>query len=85
MPKKKPDIFNTDNFFCFNNSKVSNLYNNDVIIHKIKKSRENSFARGRVYLIFLLGPGWLNELGSWITEQLIRAYHQYGVGSRPAL
>ena len=31
------------------------------------------------------GPGWLNELGSWITKQLIQAYHQYGVGSRPAL
>ena len=29
--------------------------------------------------------GWLNELGSWITKQLIQAYHQYGVGSRPAL
>ena len=26
-------------------------------------------------------PGWLNELGSWITQQLIKAYHQYGVGS----
>ena len=25
------------------------------------------------------GPGWLNELGSWITKQLIQAYHQYGV------
>ena len=31
------------------------------------------------------GPGWLNELGSWITYQLIQAYHQYGVGSRTAL
>ena len=33
------------------------------------------------------GPGWLNdnELGSWITYQLIQAYHQYGVGSYPAL
>ena len=31
------------------------------------------------------GPGRLNELGSWITLQLIQAYHQYGVGSRPAL
>ena len=30
-------------------------------------------------------PGWLNELGSWITLQLILAYHQYGVGSRPDL
>ena len=30
------------------------------------------------------GPGWLNELGRWIW-QLIQAYHQYGVGSRPAL
>ena len=31
------------------------------------------------------GPGWLNELGSWITGQLIQAYHQYGVGSHLAL
>ena len=23
------------------------------------------------------GPGWFNELGSWITEQLIQAYYQY--------
>ena len=31
------------------------------------------------------GPGWLNELGSWITKQLIQSNHQYGVSSRPAL
>jgi hypothetical protein len=31
------------------------------------------------------GPGWLNELGSLITYQLIQAYHQYCVGSHPAL
>ena len=31
------------------------------------------------------GPGWLNELGSWVTKQLIQAYHQYGVVSGPAL
>ena len=30
MRKKKPVIFNTGNFFCFNNN-VSNLYNNSVI------------------------------------------------------
>jgi hypothetical protein len=30
-------------------------------------------------------PGWLNELGSWITKQVIQAYHQYGMDSRPAL
>ena len=35
--------------------------------------------------VCLSGPGWLNELGSWITYQLIQAYHQYGMGSRPAL
>jgi hypothetical protein len=35
--------------------------------------------------IYMRGPGWFNELGSWITQQLIQAYHQYGVGSRPAL
>ena len=33
----------------------------------------------------IVGPGWLNELGSWITYQLIQACYQYGVGSRPAL
>jgi hypothetical protein len=31
---------------------------------------------------FYRGPGWLNELGSWITQQLVQAYHQYGVGSQ---
>ena len=31
------------------------------------------------------GPRWLNELGIWITLQLIQAYHQYGMGSCPAL
>ena len=31
------------------------------------------------------GPGRLNELGGWITQQIIQAYHQYGVGSRPVL
>ena len=36
------------------------------------------------YLLSLKGPGWLNELGSWIIQQLIQVYHQYGVGSRPA-
>jgi hypothetical protein len=34
---------------------------------------------------YYYGPGWRNELGSWITWQLIQAYHQYGVGSRPDL
>ena len=38
-----------------------------------------------VHHFFLRGPGWLNELCSWITQQLIQAYHKYGVGSRPAL
>jgi hypothetical protein len=31
------------------------------------------------------GRGWLNELGSWITWQLIQAYHQYDVGLHPVL
>ena len=30
MRKKKPDISNTGNFFCFNDN-VSNLYNNSVV------------------------------------------------------
>jgi hypothetical protein len=33
----------------------------------------------------LEGGVWINELGSWITLQLIQAYRQCGVGSRPAL
>ena len=39
------------------------------------------------YMIFIKIVGevrCLNELGRWI-QQLIQAYHQYGVGSRPAL
>jgi len=43
------------------------------------------YAKQYEYFYFSVGPGWLNELGSWITKQLIQAYHQYGVGSRPAL
>ena len=40
-----------------------------------------------IFSIFYLkqDPGWLNELGSWITYKLIQAYNQYGVGSLPAL
>jgi hypothetical protein len=38
-----------------------------------------------VQCIYTMGSGWLNELGSWITYQLIQVYHQYGVGSRPTL
>ena len=35
--------------------------------------------------IDLRGPRWLNELGRWITSQLIQAFHQYSVGSRLVL
>jgi hypothetical protein len=43
------------------------------------------FFRTHVHVSKKIGTGWLNELGSWITQQLIQDYHQYGVGSRPAL
>jgi len=45
------------------------------------------FVKSNVCCIFFIGegPGWLNELGSWITEQLIQAYHQYGMGLHPVL
>ena len=36
-------------------------------------------------MIYYFRARWLNELGSWITRQLIQAYHQYGMGSRPTL
>ena len=39
MRKKKPIISNKGYFFCFNNN-VSNLYNNDAMIHKIKKKKK---------------------------------------------
>ena len=58
----------------------------------------NTFNNMHVWYIFILlylmwnimfhtlsRAQWPNELGSWITKQLIQAYHQYGVGSRPAL
>ena len=44
------------------------------------------FQHNFIYMFFInRGPMWLNELGSYITYQLIQAYHQYGVVSRPAL
>ena len=41
---------------------------------------------GTIYAdrIDLINLGWLNELGRWM-QQLIQAYHQYGIGSRLAL
>ena len=40
---------------------------------------------GHPFFRQIVRPRWPNELGSWITQQLIQAYHQYGVGLRPAL
>ena len=37
------------------------------------------------FIKYKLQSVWLIELGSWITLQLMHAYHQYDVGSRPAL
>jgi hypothetical protein len=37
------------------------------------------------YTLTINRPRWLNELGSWITQQLIQAYHKYGMGSCPPL
>ena len=62
-------------------------------IYPIKKSfswwnqiyQEFIIFRGIPVFVNSRIPGWLNELGSWITYQFIQAYHQYGVGSRPAL
>jgi hypothetical protein len=36
------------------------------------------FFRTHVHVSKKIGTGWLNELGSWITQQLIQDYHQYG-------
>ena len=37
-----------------------------------------------LFVFLIKGLGWLNKLGRWI-KQLIQAYHQYGVVSRPTL
>jgi hypothetical protein len=60
-----------------------------VRIVQDRKFRRSQFIRlePQIKMLFFyivsVGPGWLNELGSWITLQLIQAYHQYGVGSHP--
>ena len=36
------------------------------------------------FLLLFLRPEQLNELGSWITQQLVQ-YHQYGVGFSPGV
>ena len=43
------------------------------------------FCLASISIYILAEPGCLNELGSWITYQLIQTYHQYGMGSHPAL
>jgi hypothetical protein len=51
--EKSPFISNTGHLYC-SNTNVSNLYFNDVIIYKIKNSREKSFVCERVYPITIL-------------------------------
>jgi hypothetical protein len=41
-------------------------------------------ASDKAYQLLANG-GWFNQVGSWITEQIMQAYHQYGVGSRATL
>jgi hypothetical protein len=57
--------------------------------HYKQQSTENfnfkNFVLKACIFFVLEGPGWLNELGSWITLQLTQAYHQYGMGSPTAL
>jgi hypothetical protein len=36
----------------------------------------NNVLSFHFFPFYFEGPGWLNELGSWITYQLIQAYHQ---------
>ena len=53
--------------------------------HSSVKHEPFLWSTWTIPLFNIWGPGWLNELDSWIIYQLIQAYHQYGVGSRPAL
>ena len=43
------------------------------------------FCLASISIYILAEPGRHNELGSWITYQLIQTCHQYGMDSRPAL
>ena len=54
-------------------------------IKKRNKSDQMLFRSDYVMVLNTTGARWLNELSSWTTLQLVQAYYQNGVGSRPAL
>ena len=59
-----------------------------VVFHSLSSSQPMAIKyniTGNVKQRASQGHGWLNELGRWITYQLVQVCHQYGVGSRPAL
>jgi hypothetical protein len=58
---KRNPFIQYGSFFCFNYN-VSNLYNNDVIIYKIKKKSESSFVCERVYLFSYYNIGQFLKL-----------------------
>jgi hypothetical protein len=60
-----------------NSSTWNTLYN-------IKRKKYKTVCAELAFVYVTLGHGWLSELDSWNTYQLIQAYHQYGVGLRPA-
>jgi hypothetical protein len=62
---------------------TNNYTTNAVFHYYIFQAFINTFGFKYTKFKLIEGPGWLNELGSWII--LIQAYHQYGVGLRPAL
>ena len=71
----------------FSTNQARRLQDNSYSDNLVKKSARLPdlllLTGGRCLQLHLRGePGWLNELGSWITYQLIQAYHPYGVGSR---
>ena len=53
-------IFNTGNFFCFH-SNVSNLYNNDSIIYKIKRKSWEQFCLCTSLLYFYIIQVWTQK------------------------
>ena len=64
------------------NLAANSSYSDMTVIFMVSITQTNLPQRVPLYN---RGPGWFNELGSWITQQLIQAYHHYGIGSPPAL
>jgi hypothetical protein len=69
ISNQKSNLLSSHNHVLKNKSKFSLMrcYYLDLTKYRFNNCQETSRKKRR--------PGWLNELGSWITKQLIQAYH----------